>query len=60
MNSQDDELVMIYGTRAVIEALSSGKEIERVFLQNGLNNPLIRELKEALEGCRIAFSRCAL
>jgi 23S rRNA (guanosine2251-2'-O)-methyltransferase len=55
MNSQDDELVMIYGTRAVIEALNSGKEIERVFLQNGLNNPLIRELKEALKDAGLHF-----
>lgn len=55
MNNQDDELVMVYGTRAVIEALNSGKEIERVFIQNGLNNPLIRELKEALKVAGLHF-----
>jgi len=35
---------MIYGTRAVIEAITAGKEIERVLIQSGLNNDLIREL----------------
>lgn len=55
MSNQDEELAMIYGTRAVIEALSSGKEIERIFVQNGLNNPLIRELKEALKDAGLHF-----
>ncbi len=35
---------MIYGTRAVIEAITAGKEIERVLIQSGLNNELVREL----------------
>jgi 23S rRNA (guanosine2251-2'-O)-methyltransferase len=35
---------MIYGTRAVIEAIAAGKEIERVLIQKGLNNELIHEL----------------
>ena len=35
---------MIYGTRAVIEAILAGKEIERVLIQKGLNNELIHEL----------------
>lgn len=35
---------MIYGTRAVIEAIVAGKEIERVLIQKGLNNELIQEL----------------
>jgi 23S rRNA (guanosine2251-2'-O)-methyltransferase len=35
---------MIYGTRAVIEAITAGKEIERVLIQKGLNNELIHEL----------------
>ena len=35
---------MIYGTRAVIEAITAGKEIERVLIQSGLNNDLVREL----------------
>lgn len=34
----------IYGTRAVIEAIHAGKEIEKVMIQSGLNNELVREL----------------
>jgi 23S rRNA (guanosine2251-2'-O)-methyltransferase len=35
---------MIYGTRAVIEAIRGGKEIERIMIQSGLSNDLIKEL----------------
>lgn len=35
---------MIYGTRAVMEAIAAGKEIERILIQKGLNNELIQEL----------------
>lgn len=35
---------MIYGTRAVMEAIRAGKQIEKIFVQTGLNNELIREL----------------
>ncbi|HTF21150.1 MAG TPA: 23S rRNA (guanosine(2251)-2'-O)-methyltransferase RlmB [Chryseolinea sp.] len=35
---------MIYGTRAVIEAILAGKDIDKVMVQTGLSNELIREL----------------
>ena len=35
---------LIFGTRAVIEALQAGKEIDRIFIQKNLRNDLIREL----------------
>jgi len=35
---------MIYGTRAVIEAIRAGKEIERIMIQSSLTNDLIKEL----------------
>lgn len=35
---------MIYGTRAVIEAISAGKVIEKIMIQSGQNNDLIKEL----------------
>lgn len=35
---------LIYGTRAVIEAIRAGKQIEKILVQTGLNNDLIREL----------------
>lgn len=35
---------MIYGTRAVMEAILAGKEIEKIMIQSGLANDLIKEL----------------
>lgn len=35
---------MIYGTRTVMEAILAGKEIEKVMIQSGLTNDLIKEL----------------
>lgn len=35
---------MIYGTRAVMEAILAGKTIERILIQSGLANDLIKEL----------------
>jgi 23S rRNA (guanosine2251-2'-O)-methyltransferase len=35
---------MIYGTRAVMEAIHAGKEIEKIMIQSALNNELVREL----------------
>jgi 23S rRNA (guanosine2251-2'-O)-methyltransferase len=35
---------MIYGTRAVIEAILAGKDIDKVMVQAGLSNDLVREL----------------
>ena len=46
---------LIYGTRAVLEAIRSGKEIEKLFLQNNLVNPLIKELKAELKSNGIHF-----
>jgi 23S rRNA (guanosine2251-2'-O)-methyltransferase len=41
MNNNTDT---IYGTRAVMEAIRAGKQIEKILVQAGLNNDLIREL----------------
>lgn len=35
---------MIYGTRAVIEAIAAGKDIDKIMIQTGLANDLIKEL----------------
>jgi len=35
---------MIFGTRAVMEAVKAGREIEKIFIQAGLNNDLVKEL----------------
>jgi 23S rRNA (guanosine2251-2'-O)-methyltransferase len=39
---------LIYGTRAVIEALDAGKEIDRILVQKGLSNELYNQLRKAL------------
>ena len=36
--------LQVFGTRAIIEAIEAGKEIDKVFLQRGLTNPLTSEL----------------
>lgn len=40
---------LIFGTRAVIEAIKAGKEIEKILLQKGLSNQLFNELRQALK-----------
>ncbi len=39
---------MVYGTRAVMEAVKAGKQIEKIFLQQDVNNALFSELKKLL------------
>ena len=41
---------LIFGTRAVIEALDAGKDIEKIFIQKGLSNELYHQLRNALKG----------
>ena len=45
----------IYGTRAVIEAINTGKTIEKVFIKTGLNNELIQQLLSLIKENKIAF-----
>ncbi|HYG18737.1 MAG TPA: 23S rRNA (guanosine(2251)-2'-O)-methyltransferase RlmB [Ohtaekwangia sp.] len=47
---------MIYGTRAVMEAISAGKEIERVMIQSGLNNDLVKELINTAKNHRVPIA----
>jgi 23S rRNA (guanosine2251-2'-O)-methyltransferase len=49
MQGQQNEQELIYGTRAVIEALRAGRELERLFVQRGLHNALFRELQDELK-----------
>lgn len=39
----------IFGIRAVIEAIESGKEIEKIFIQKGLSGSLFQELNQHLK-----------
>jgi 23S rRNA (guanosine2251-2'-O)-methyltransferase len=47
---------MIYGTRAVIEAIRAGRPIERVLIQKGIANDLVRELLQLVRKHEVAFS----
>ncbi|MEQ9592575.1 MAG: 23S rRNA (guanosine(2251)-2'-O)-methyltransferase RlmB [Cyclobacteriaceae bacterium] len=47
---------MIFGTRAVMEAIHAGKEIEKIFVQAGLNNDLIKELIALAKSKRVQLS----
>ncbi|MFN3917197.1 MAG: 23S rRNA (guanosine(2251)-2'-O)-methyltransferase RlmB [Flavobacteriales bacterium] len=43
----------IYGTRAVIEAIAAGRELNKVMIQQGLKNELISELRHHLKNTEI-------
>ncbi len=45
----------IYGIRPAIEAIKTGKEIERVFIQNGLKGEIFRELFNLIKELNIPF-----
>ena len=47
----------VFGIRAVIEAIDSGKEIESLFVQRGLGGPLFLELKQLLKQHDIAYQQ---
>ncbi len=46
-NDNDENL--IFGTRAVIEAVNAGKEIDKIIIQKGLSNQLYSELRKAIK-----------
>jgi 23S rRNA (guanosine2251-2'-O)-methyltransferase len=46
----------IFGIRAIIEAINSGKEIEKVYLQKDLKGNLMHELNGAIKANKIANS----
>ncbi|MFW5821782.1 MAG: 23S rRNA (guanosine(2251)-2'-O)-methyltransferase RlmB [Tangfeifania sp.] len=51
MNKED----FIFGTRAVIEAIRSGKPVEKVLLRKGLDNELFRQLYSLIQENDIPF-----
>ena len=46
---------MVFGIRAIIEAIKSGKEIENLYLQRGLSGGIILELRALLKEQEIGF-----
>ncbi len=51
MNKED----FVFGTRAVIEAIKTGRSIEKVLIKKGLNNDLFRELYQLIKENEVAF-----
>jgi 23S rRNA (guanosine2251-2'-O)-methyltransferase len=56
-SSQQQKEQVVYGTRAIIEAVHSGKEFERLFVQKNINNELSSELLSLLKKHDISYSR---
>ena len=46
----------IFGTRAVMEAIRSGREIEKIYVQVGLSNDLIKELISEAKQRNVPYS----
>ncbi len=46
---------LIFGLRAVIEAIEAGKEIEKIILQKGLSNDLFNQLRKAMGAQEIPY-----
>lgn len=53
---QKNDAQLIYGTRAIIEAIESGKEIDKLFVQKNLKNDLIKELFEVIHKHHVPVS----
>ncbi len=47
--------LMIFGTRAIMEVVNAGKNIDKVFIRNGLSNELANELLNLLRAAEIPF-----
>ena len=45
----------IFGIRAVMEAINSSKDIDKVFIQIGLKGSLINSLESAIRKIRLTF-----
>ena len=41
---------VIFGVRAVIEAIKADRDINKILIQKGMNKELFNELKDALKG----------
>lgn len=56
-NSTDTTKEMIFGTRAVMEAIQAGKEFDKLFLQKGLRNELTQELLTLIQNHKVPVSK---
>ncbi|MCF8452681.1 MAG: 23S rRNA (guanosine(2251)-2'-O)-methyltransferase RlmB [Pedobacter sp.] len=54
-NESHESNQMVFGIRAIIEAIKSGKEIENLYLQRGLTGGIILELRSLINEQEIGF-----
>ena len=52
-----DQSEMIFGVRAVIEAIQAGKEIDKILVKKDIQSDLSKELFAALKGMLIPVQR---
>jgi len=56
-SSESNKSQMIFGTRAVIEAVQAGKDVDKILMRNDLQNDLSRELFRVVKGTNIPIQR---
>jgi 23S rRNA (guanosine2251-2'-O)-methyltransferase len=59
-SKQRPEKDMIFGIRAVIEAIQAGKEIDKIFMRRDMTSDLARELFAALNGLEVPVQKVPL
>ncbi|QSE98498.1 23S rRNA (guanosine(2251)-2'-O)-methyltransferase RlmB [Fulvivirga lutea] len=47
---------LVFGTRAILETIEAGKEIDKLLIQKGLSNDLIKELIKVAKSYGVPFS----
>jgi len=56
MRKRQEKIQMVFGIRAIMEAIESGKEIEKLMIQNGLRGELYHEFFQLIRYHKIPFS----
>ena len=51
---------MIFGIRAVIEAINAGKEIEKIFIRREMGGDLLKELFDLVQERKIPVQKVPL
>jgi 23S rRNA (guanosine2251-2'-O)-methyltransferase len=59
-NKQRPEKEMIFGIRAVIEAIAAGQEIDKILIRRDMTNDLSHELFAALQGFEVPVQKVPL
>jgi len=52
---KENKNILLFGIRPVIEAITSGKEIDKIFIQTGLSGELSGELRKLIHELKLPF-----